>query len=293
MSIQSLLPTLEQLSGQTLGDCNVSSLGGGDINAAYRLTSSNIDWFIKVNRPSLAFMFAAEADGLAELAASNTLRIPQVIAAGNSDQYSFLALEYIPLGRLSGQSSRDFGHQLATLHQQQQKFFGWHRDNTIGSTDQINDQHDDWVSFWRDMRLLKQLEIAAGNGYAGNLQRQGEHLADRLAHFFTDYQPHPSLLHGDLWGGNAAADDNSNPVIYDPACYYGDREADIAMTELFGGFSADFYAAYNDTWPLDSGYSIRKTFYNLYHILNHLNLFGSSYLHQAQGMIERLLAEVH
>ncbi len=292
MSIQSILPELEHASGESLQACKISSLGGGDINAAYRLTTSKTDWFVKVNRPSLAFMFEAEADGLAELAASKTLRIPHVITSGCASQYSFLALEYIPLGRQSVDIARQMGHQLATLHQQQKPYFGWHRDNTIGSTEQINDQHDDWVSFWRDMRLLKQLEFAANNGYSGSLQQRGEQLAEHMHHFFTGYQPAPSLLHGDLWGGNAAADDAGNPIIYDPACYYGDREADLAMTELFGGFSGDFYAAYNEANPLDAGYAVRKTFYNLYHILNHLNLFGSSYLQQAQAMIERLLAEL-
>ncbi len=113
-----------------------------------------------------------------------------------------------------------------------------------------------------------------------------------LAVLFVGYQPQPSLLHGDLWGGNAAVDTQGNPVIFDPACYFGDREADLAMTELFGGFGRDFYAAYQDFLPLDQGYATRKTLYNLYHILNHLHLFGGGYLSQSERMLERLLAEV-
>ena len=165
-------------------------------------------------------------------------------------------------------------------------------ENTIGSTPQHNNRHDDWVEFWRQERLGRQLQFAAGNGYGGVLQSQGEKLLERFQGFFQDYQPQASLLHGDLWGGNAAADGRGNPVMFDPACYFGDRETDIAMTELFGGFGAEFYAAYQAEYPLDAGYKVRKTLYNLYHILNHLNLFGRAYLAQANNMIEGLLAEL-
>lgn len=291
MGIQELIPYLEKVTEQSLDNCHTSMLSGGDINSAYQLQMADRSWFIKVNRPDLAPMFEAEAAGLKELAGLNAVRVPQVIAHGQSERYSFLVLEHIDLGRLDSQSARLFGEQLATLHRHRQPFFGWHIDNTIGSTRQYNDRHDDWVEFWRDQRLLQQLRFAAENGYRGRLQSRGEKLADKIDVFFTDYQPPPSLLHGDLWGGNAAVDAEARPVMYDPACYYGDREADIAMTELFGGFDAAFYQAYRDNYPLDSGYETRKILYNLYHIVNHLNLFGSAYLHQAESMIDRLLAE--
>jgi fructosamine-3-kinase len=132
--------------------------------------------------------------------------------------------------------------------------------------------------------------LAAENGHRGQLQRLGDQLMARFA-VLIDHAPSPSLLHGDLWGGNLAFSTDGEPVIYDPATYYGDREAEIAMTELFGGFSADFYAAYRDAWPIDEGYRVRKTLYNLYHVLNHLNLFGGGYGGQARLMMERLLAE--
>ncbi len=170
--------------------------------------------------------------------------------------------------------------------------FGWGRENTIGSTPQINTPSDDWIEFWRERRLGKQLELAAHSGYCGRLQRQGERLLGKFAGLFAGYRPLPSLLHGDLWSGNYAADAEGNPVIYDPAPYYGDREADLAMTELFGGFGRAFYNAYQQAWPLDDGYRTRKTLYNLYHILNHLNLFGGGYLGQAESMIDSLLAEI-
>ncbi len=291
MSIEELIPPIEDATGQSLEHCRLTSIGGGDINAAYRLETPTLSWFIKVNSPSLAFMFEAEATGLRELAELQAVRVPTVITCGQSGRYSFLVLEHIGLGTLSGESARLFGVQLAAIHRHKQPFFGWHIDNTIGSTAQHNERHEDWVEFWRHQRLLKQLQFAADNGFGGKLQIQGEKLAEKIDVFFSDYRPDPALLHGDLWGGNVAADRDGAPVIYDPACYYGDREADIAMTELFGGFGSQFYQAYRSEFPLDSGYAVRKTLYNLYHILNHLNLFGRTYLHQAESMIMQLLAE--
>lgn len=285
-----LLQHLQKTTNQTLRNPRVSSIGGGDINAAYRLQSDDADWFIKTNRASLAAMFAAEAAGLQELATLKQVRVPKVIDHGQCDGQAYLVLEYIELSGLRG-SAGIFGEQLARIHRQKQPYFGWPIDNTIGSTPQYNDRHDDWISFWQQQRLGKQLEFAADNGYSGSLLCKGEKLLEKIPAFFSDYRPHPSLLHGDLWGGNASADREGNPVMYDPACYYGDREADIAMTELFGGFGSDFYAAYQNEYPLDAGYKIRKTLYNLYHIINHLNLFGSGYRQQAENMLECLLAE--
>jgi fructosamine-3-kinase len=177
------------------------------------------------------------------------------------------------------------------MHRKAWGQFGWHRDNTIGSTPQTNTPARNWVDFWRRNRLGFQLALAHRNGYGGRLQDRGRRLLERFP-TLLDHAPQSSLLHGDLWGGNMSFDRGGNPVIYDPAVYYGDRETDLAMTELFGGFGGDFYAAYEEAWPLAPGYPTRKLLYNLYHILNHLNLFGSGYLGQAQGMIERLLAEL-
>jgi fructosamine-3-kinase len=269
---------------------SIKPLSGGDINSAFRIQDGQQYYFVKLNRPELAFMFATEFMGLQELAASQTVRVPTPIVHGQTESHSFLVLEYLNLGHSSKSSERLLGKQLAHLHQQNQPYFGWHCDNTIGSTLQPNQPCDDWLTFWREQRLGFQLKLAAKNGYCGRLQVLGERLAEKLPILFIGYQPTPSLLHGDLWMGNAATDSQGCPVIFDPACYYGDRETDLAMTELFGGFGRDFYAAYQDTWALHDGYNTRKSLYSLYHILNHLNLFGGGYLRQAENRLLMLLA---
>lgn len=268
------------------------SVGGGSINSAYRLEGTETSYFVKTNRGALAGMFEAEALGLREILETSTVRVPSPVAHGVAGGTAYLILEWLPLGTRSAVAQQKLGSQLAAMHKVAKPFFGWHRDNTIGSTPQLNDTADLWIDFWRERRLRFQLDLAARAGARKAVAAAGEKLCCELHKFFPGYQPRPSLLHGDLWGGNAGVDAEGRPVIFDPACYYGDREADIAMTELFGGFGADFYAAYDEAFPLDDGYAVRKTVYNLYHVLNHFNLFGGGYLSQAQSMIGRLLAEV-
>ena len=263
--------------------------GGGCINQAFILASGARRYFIKTNRAALAWMFEAEAEGLDEILKSQSLRAPQPICHGTAGDTAYLALEYLDLGGHGTPS--EMGRQLAAMHRRTAGQFGWKRNNTIGSTPQSNPWTKGWVEFLGKHRLEFQLELAAQNGFGNTLQKPGEALLARLEDFFQDYQPIPSLLHGDLWGGNAAFTRSGEPVIFDPAVYYGDREADLAMTELFGGFNSSFYSAYREAWPLDAGYSTRKTLYNLYHILNHANLFGGGYINQAKNMIRQLLAE--
>jgi len=265
---------------------------GGSINAAYRMSGDDRDFFVKFNRAGMLEMFEAEAEGLNALHASGTIRVPEALVWGETDRHAWLVTEYIQFGRGRADTAEAFGRGLAAMHRVTAERFGWHRDNTIGSTPQPNGWRDDWIAFYRERRLSFQLELAARNGFGGSLQRKGERLLDLLPEFFTNYRPVASLLHGDLWGGNQGTDADGNPVIFDPAVYFGDREADLAMTTLFGGFSPAFYAAYNEAWPLDGGYGVRKTLYNLYHILNHANLFGSGYAGQAEMMMDQLLAEV-
>jgi len=269
------------------------SVGGGCINSAFRLDGDTASYFVKTNSAEGLEMFAAEAEGLAAIAATGSVRVPRPICRGVSQGQAWLAMEYIEFGCDGAQMAERLGRQLARMHGERAEGFGWHRDNTIGSTPQRNTpSYDDWPDFWREQRLGPQLTLAARNGFGGALQRKGERLMADLDALFEGHRPQPSLLHGDLWGGNRAADAEGNPVIFDPAVYYGDRETDIAMTELFGGFSPAFHAAYNEAWPLDAGYRQRRELYNLYHILNHANLFGGGYAMQAESMMDRLLSAV-
>ncbi|MBK8538066.1 MAG: fructosamine kinase family protein [Candidatus Competibacteraceae bacterium] len=267
-------------------------LGGGCINQAWRVGDGQRAFFVKVNTAARLPMFEAEAAGLAELAATRTVRAPKPIGHGVAAGQSWLMLEYLPLVGGGARAMEKLGRQLAALHAQPRTGFGWHRDNTIGATPQPNTYGDDWIEFWRERRLGFQLNLAARNGYTGVLQQQGEQLRVQLDGLFVGCQPTPALLHGDLWSGNADCTADGEPVIFDPAVYQGDREADLAMTELFGGFPESFYVAYREALPLAAGYPQRRTLYNLYHILNHLNLFGGGYRAQAEQMIAQLLAEL-
>jgi protein-ribulosamine 3-kinase len=264
-------------------------MGGGCINSAFRITGNDRSYFVKTNHARYAYMFEAEADALGEMAASATLRVPEPVCCGQHDHQSYVVMEYLELGGSADMAS--FGRQFAGMHRVTADTFGWRRDNTIGSTPQPNTRTGDWIEFWRKHRLGFQLETAAANGYGGELQRLGERLLADMAALFVNHDAQASMLHGDLWGGNYGALRDGTPVIFDPAFYYGDREADLAMTSLFGGFGGQFYAAYNEAWPLDDGYEVRKVFYNIYHIINHLNLFGGGYHGQAISMIERVLSE--
>lgn len=268
------------------------AIGGGCINQAYRITDGARRYFVKLNTADSLAMFESEAAGLMEIHQSETIRVPLPICYGQDHHSAWLVLEHLDIHHGMQGNAADLGTRLAAMHRVVSKQFGWIRDNTIGQTLQINTMSSDWIHFWRTQRLGYQLDLAKANGYHGKLQKLGEQLLLNLDQFFLNNSPLPSLLHGDLWSGNYAYDTKGNPVLYDPAVYYGDREADIAMTELFGGFPTNFYSAYRHDYPLDSGYNLRKLVYNLYHILNHLNLFGSGYHHQAEHVMNRLLAEI-
>ena len=291
-NFQHITDHISRASGERFTPDKPHPISGGCINSAVQLSDGKRSYFIKLNDSHRLDMFMAESDGLNEIAATETLRVPHPLCHGTDGNQAYLVMEYIELGRTRSGTDEEAGRQLAAMHRTSAGSFGWKRDNTIGSTPQLNQQCNDWAQFWQEQRLGFQLELAAHNGHGGRLTQKGEKL---LALFpaLINHNPTPSLLHGDLWGGNMACDSEGHPVIYDPAVYYGDREADLAMTELFSGFGSDFYAAYKGAWPLDAGYSTRKALYNLYHILNHLNLFGGGYLKQAEEMIDQLLAELH
>jgi len=268
---------------------------GGCIHDSFVVQSGSVRLFVKTNGAVFGSAFAAEADGLAALIAAG-MRAPRPLGHGVAASHAYLVMEYLDLTGRGDWAA--MGRALAAMHRgtggqtgQRGQRFGWRRDNFIGSTPQPNPEHDDWTGFWRDARLLPQLALAARNGLGSRLIDAGERLAAMLPRLLAGHAPQASLLHGDLWSGNAAFLADGSPVLFDPAVYFGDREADLAMTELFGGFPRSFYDAYNKAWPLDSGYELRRDLYNLYHVLNHANLFGGGYAARAEAMIGRLLAE--
>ncbi|HFD91662.1 MAG TPA: fructosamine kinase family protein [Gammaproteobacteria bacterium] len=283
----------EHISAETGRPFNADkrrAIGGGCINSATLIQDGEQRFFVKLNDADSLPMFAAERAGLEEIIATGAIRAPRPLCHGSSDSQAYLVMEYIENGPPRADMAL-LGEQLAAMHRTQSAQYGWKIDNTIGATPQDNTCDDDWCRFWGERRLAPQLELATRNGYGGILWKRGERLLEKLPQLLDGHQPPPSLLHGDLWSGNYTFDVQGRPVIFDPAVYYGDREADLAMTELFGGFSTDFYRAYESAWPLPEGYAMRKHLYNLYHILNHANLFGGGYVDQAANIIDRLLSE--
>ena len=265
-------------------------IGGGCINEAYLLRMDGQHWFVKLNSVDKLDMFEAEMDGLSTLNSAHAMRVPEPLICGSTETHSYLIMEAITAGS-SAKAMRLAGEQLAALHHSTQPRFGHQHDNFIGTTKQINTVESDWLSFWRDHRLGYQLKLAYKNGLSDISMELADQLIEALPQFLN-HSPKASLLHGDLWGGNMMIDQYGMPVIYDPAIYYGDRETDLAMTHLFSGFNADFYHAYQANYRLSEGHEVRRTLYNLYHILNHFNLFGGGYGQQAHGMMQRLLSEV-
>lgn len=264
------------------------SVSGGCINQGYAVTDGISTYFVKLNSASGVAMFEAEALGLKQMLQTASIRVPDPICWGTADR-AYIVLEWLEMGRGSDSAWQEMGRRLAMMHQWQRGTkgeFGWDINNTIGSTPQINTWTIDWAEFYAQHRLGYQFQLAKRRG--GHFPQQQKLLA-AIPQLLRDHHPQPSLVHGDLWGGNAAFMASGEPVIFDPATYFGDREVDIAMTELFGGFPAAFYRGYNEVFPLDPGYEQRKTLYNLYHILNHFNLFGGSYESQANRMISQIL----
>lgn len=286
---QALAQVITQASGRDFHYREAVAISGGDINSAWRLSDGERCYFVKLNEATQADMFAAEAQGLTELPAAQVLRVPAVIAHGHLAHQAYLILEWIDLQALDAQAQAALGERLAALHRVLGPAFGWHRDNYLGRTPQSNSWNTGWLEFWREQRLRPLLHMPELPDHWPAL---AEPLLAQLDAFFADHEPSPSLLHGDLWGGNAAMDATGEPVLYDPAPYFGDRETDLAMTELFGGFSADFYAAYEAVWPLDAGYGRRRRLYQLYHLLNHAHLFGGGYIQQAERSLRGLLAQL-
>ncbi|MGB3534310.1 MAG: fructosamine kinase family protein [Microcoleaceae cyanobacterium] len=285
---------ISQVTGESFKISDRRSVSGGCINQGYRLSNGSRHYFVKLNQASQVAMFEAEMLGVQQMYSTQTIRVPQPLCWGTAEKSAYIVLEWIEMGGGSNRSAMaEMGRQLAQMHQWQPdkeypgySQFGWDINNTIGSTPQINTWTENWIEFWIEYRINYQLKLAQKRGKNFN---QAERLLNKIPEILADYNPKPSLVHGDLWGGNASVTSDGEPVIFDPAAYFGDREVDIAMTELFGSFSATFYQGYQEVWPLEPGYERRKTLYNLYHILNHFNLFGGGYASQAERMIQQLL----
>lgn len=265
---------------------------GGCISRSFSAQAGEERIFVKTGPLSHGDLFAAEADGLAALAAVGSHRVPAVLAQGHTDQHAYLVLEYLDLTPLSDREhGAAAGRALAALHRHTGERYGWHCDNYLGTTRQHNQEHDSWPLFFARQRLAPMLALAREKGAPNDVLNQGQRVVELVPAFFLDYRPTPSLVHGDLWHGNSAwAGDQA--ALFDPALYFGDRELDVAMTELFGGFPESFYVAYREAYPLSRDYQQRKDLYCLYHILNHFNLFGAGYLNQVKRMLKRLLVDV-
>jgi len=279
---------LEDRSGAPVRVTGVHRIGGGSINTAARIeTDAGRTAFVKWNAGADPRMFVVEAEGLRALGAG-PLRVPEVLGVGSGDAgrgTGWLLLEHVSQGRAGPGYGGRLGEGLAGLHRTRSgpgdpDRFGWPGDNFIGSLPQANTPGDDWATFWRDRRLEPQLRAARDAGFLGG--RRGlavEHLLHRVDEALAPVADEPpALLHGDLWGGNAYAGPEGEPVLIDPAVYRGHREVDLAMSELFGGFPADFLDAYDAAWPLPAGYpEVRRPLYQLYYLLVHVNLFGAGY----------------
>jgi fructosamine-3-kinase len=293
---RALARSIAAATGAAFKVTSMQPVSGGCIHQAFSITgkgaAGEVRFFAKTNAPERAPMFAAEADGLEALRDAAVLTVPGVIARGSDDDRSWLILEWLELAALDAASGAQLGAELAAQHRVGRPKFGWERDNFIGATAQTNGWSDDWLGFWREKRLLAQLRLAARRRLPSRMIDRGERLVADCEAFFRGYDPARSLLHGDLWGGNASASAAGRPVVFDPAVYVGDREADLAMTELFGGFPKDFHSAYRAAWAPDDGYRVRRDFYALYHVLNHANLFAGGYVEQAERSIAKLNAEI-
>lgn len=289
----SLEEAINELFGENLRIVSKRPVYGGDINESYRLSlSDGTSVFMKCNRIANLSFFEAEAAGLEALGKIGTIGVPKALGLGTDQKQniSFLLMEYLETAPKCSQYWEVFGRELAALHQADchsfvQLSFGFQSDNYIGATLQINTPQKDWLTFFRECRLLPQMKMA--EGYLNSqLRKKCRNLLDHLDSILLEPE-FPSLIHGDLWSGNAVCGPDGKAWILDPAVYVGHFEAELAMTELFGGYPPSFYGAYREINPVDNGYRDRRDLYNLYHMLNHLNLFGGSYLSAVQRILNR------
>ncbi len=280
---------ISRATGRPFRLAETSAIGGGCISSAFILADGDRCFFIKRNRPAFLDLFEAESEALGIISKTNTLRVPQPLGAGCDRQGAYLVLEFLPLRSLDRLGHQKLGRSLAKMHRHVESRFGWAMDNAIGATSQRNGWCDSWVEFFAEHRLRFQFELATKNGLA---VPHWMSLVDGLPRLLEGHEPPASLLHGDLWSGNAAMMDESLPVVFDPASYHGDRETDLAFTKLFGGFPPEFQRAYEQEYPLPEGAGEREPIYNIYHVLNHFNLFGGGYGAEAMQITARIVARL-
>jgi fructosamine-3-kinase len=288
LDLERVIGELKRRSGIRVDTNRVRSVVGGSINQAFCLLADPEPLFVKINAAHALPVFEAEVEGLEALRSAEGVSVPETVDVGCVGETSYLALRWVEFSSKTKSAEHLLGVALAQQHRDIAEQFGWHRENTIGATPQRNTLMCNWSDFFRLERLGVQLELAVERGLPQQQLDQTYYVMERLEWFFVGREPVASLLHGDLWSGNWGCDASGEPFIYDPAVYYGDREADLAMTRLFGGFGDAFYSAYQNEWPLTDGWEARVDLYNLYHLLNHFNLFGASYLDQTSDTLSRL-----
>ncbi len=283
-----LVQSIAEVLGLASGRVRVEPVSGGSIARSFRLVDASHRLFVKVMEAGQADILEAECDGLARLREAGAIRVPEVSGTGLADGAAWLALEWLDMRRPDHECFARMGVALCRLHEHQSDRFGLEKDNYLGRTPQLNTPAHLWSDFFLDCRLTPQLQLLAkhhpefGEGEARGLAAAWREVA-------RHHQPVPSLLHGDLWSGNVAMLADGRPLIFDPAVHYGDRECDLAMADLFGGFGTAFFDAYQGMWPLDPGWRERRRFYQLYHVLNHANLFGGHYSEICRRLIDDLI----
>ena len=266
---------------------NHSYVGGGSINETFRIQTNIGDFFVKKNSSALyPLMFDNEALGINILGETDEILVPEVITHGKGTSDAYLILNFIESGNMSNEFWEKFAKQIANLHRHTSNIFGLDHNNYIGSLNQSNNNDNNWIDFFREERLIFQIKMARDNGKIGNdIINMFDGFFLKLDEIFP-VEP-PALIHGDLWSGNYMVNKNGEPVIIDPAVYYGNREMDLGMTQLFGGFSAEFYKFYNDFFPLENGWKDRLDYCNLYPLMVHVNLFGGGYIQSVKSILKR------
>jgi len=291
--LNELLDWLSDLLGTDYRTAQARPSGAGCINETYEIYSQQLDSvFVKVGPVGQLDMYEKEALGLQLLDQCPAIRVPAVLGAARLQHCSVLAMEFIALAAIKARHEAHFGEALAQLHSMQGKAYGLEHNNYIGRSHQINGWHTDWWVFYAERRLLPQRKLAQAKGMRRALLQDLDRLLGLLPHTLGWYQPPAVLLHGDLWSGNMAVDPSGTPTLFDPAVYYGDAETDLAMSRMFGAPGAAFYEAYHTVLPLRDGHSLRRNLYDLYHWLNHFNLFGVGYLGQVEHTLAALLREL-